>query len=435
MKPRNKFQKEIIANSSKLPELSDYQRKQAIKQVAPHIAKLNSKGQYICMDCGQSWKGEKSKKVTCPHCSAKLIVEENRKRKFIYKDYFAVITKCGGFQVIRMFMLFTTLRKGQAASWWMDEAFQRWIAPDGRNVIVGRQRQWLSWYCDLWNWGSDLEIRPEHYAHSVNPYKVIGRVNAIPELIRNGFHNDFHDCSPASLINKLLTNNKIETLWKTKQFNLAKHLMDSSYGINRYWASIKIAIRNNYMVSDGSLWCDLLDALDYLEKDIRNPKFICPDNLKEAHDYWIQKRRTKEERVRRQRERERQLDAETRRILNKKRIAKDELKYKKDKSRFFDLEFKDCDITIKPLTNIQEFIDEGRALHHCVFANEYYKRKQSLILHALVNNVSIATIEIDIENLEIVQCRGVHNSVPPLQERIIKLIETNKYKIAQKRAA
>lgn len=438
MKPRNKFQKTIIEHSKKLPALSAYQEKQAIKHVAPHIAKLNSKGEYVCMDCGHSWKMEKqskSSKVVCPHCFAKLEVDKDRKRKYVYKDYFALVTRIGGFQVVRMFMLSTSLYKGKTASWWMDEAFQRWITPDGKDIIVGRKRNWLSWYCDSWDFYSDMEIRPEHYAYSVSPYKVIGHVSAIPELTRNGFKGDFHNCNPAPLIKKLLTNCKIETLWKAGQFSLASYFVDASYSLDNYWSSIKIAIRNRYIVSDASLWIDLLGALRYLEKDLRNPKFICPDNLKEAHDCWVHKRQVKEEKIRRMDERRREMNQEQKYLSDKKRIAKDDAKYKKSKSQYFNLEFKDSELTVKPLTCIQEFIDEWHTMHHCVFTNKYYQKEKSLILHALVDGVSVATIEMDIDNLTIIQCRGVHNSVPHLKDRIIALIESNKYKIAQKRTA
>lgn len=435
MKPRNKIEKAVIENLGKLHDLSDYQIKQVIKHVSPHIAKLSSKGEYTCLDCGKSWKGEKSNKVTCPHCSAKLVVEPGRQRKFVYKDYFATTAKCGDFQVIRMFLLSTTLHKGKEAYRWIGEAFQIWFTSDGRKIIVGRKRIWLSHYCDAWDWSSDLEIRPEHYAHTVTPYKVIGRISVIPKLTRNGFAGDFHDCPPALLFRGLLKNSKIETLWKAGQFKLARHFISSSYGLDNYWSAIKIAMRNNYIVNDADLWCDLLGALDYLEKDIRNSKFVCPDNLKEAHDYWIHKREAKEERIRRQNERQRELAEESRYLSNQKQIAKDEAKYKKSKSQFFDLEFKDSELTIKPLTSIQEFIDEWHTLHHCVFINKYYQKEQSLILHALVDGISIATIEMNIDNLEIIQCRGVHNSIPPLKDRIITLIEKNKYQIAQKRAA
>lgn len=437
MRPRNKLQRMVVENLKKLPQLSDYQKKQVEKHIIPHIAKLSSKGEYTCMDCGKSWKSDKNNAnvITCPHCSAKLTVEKDRKRKIVYRDYFAIVTRCGGFQVIRMFFMSATLRKGKKVTWWSDEAFQRWITSDGREVIVGRKRNWLCRYVDSWDWSSDLEVRQEHCAHSVCPNKTIGRVYAIPELVRNGFNGDFHDYNPYKVIKNLLINSKIETMWKAEQFKLVGYFMSSSHSLDMYWPSIKIAIRNNYTVEDASMWCDLLSSLDYVEKDIRNPKFICPDNLNEAHDYWVHKRQIKEERIRRQRERQRELNQEAVYLARKKQVEKDEKKYRKSKSHFFDLEFKDKEITVKPLTSIQEFIQEWHTLHHCVFTNKYYQKEGSLILHALVDGVSVATIEMNIDNLEIIQCRGVYNQIPPYKDRIMALIESNKYKIAKRKQA
>lgn len=432
MKPKTKLQKTVIQNMKCLSPLSDYQRKEAIKQVAPHIAKLNSKKEYTCMDCGHSWKGERAENITCPHCAAELIVETDRKQKHSYKDYFMVVTRCGDFQVLRMYSINTHLYKGKKANYWIGEAFQCWITPEGKEVIIGRARYYMCHYYDAWDWSSNLEVRNEHYAHSVIPYKVIGRIKLIPQLIRNGFKGNFHDCSPRSIIKGLLTNNRIETLWKVGQIELVRHLTISSYKFDRYWSIIKIVMRHHYIIKDASMWYDLLDFLSYFNKDIHNPKLICPDNLKEAHDYWQHKVEAKRERERQQIERERLLNEEERYLRNLNKVAKEEKKYQKAKSKFFDLIFNDKELTIKPLVSVREFVEEGHQLHHCVFSNKYYDKEESLILHAIVDNTSVATIELNIENLKILQCRGPYNSVPPLKDRIISLIEANKNKIAQK---
>lgn len=435
MKPKTKLQKAVVKSMRKLSPLSEYQRKEAIKQIAPHIAKLNSKGEYTCMDCGYSWKGEKAENITCPHCLSKLQVETDRKRKHTINDYFMVITKCNGFQVLRMFFITTKLCKGESANWWIGEVFQRWITSEGKGVIVSRSHYFSSYYCDLWDWNSDLEIRNECRAHSIEPYKIIGRVNVIPELTRNGFKGDFHNCSPNSLIKGLLSDNRIETLWKVGQIKLVENFTISPYKFYRYWSEIKIAIRHHYMIKDATMWYDLLGFLSELDKDIHNPKLICPVNLKEAHDYWLQKIQAKREREYRQQERERLLNEEQRYLQDLKQVAKEEAEYKKAKSQFFDLVFNDGELTIKPLTSVKEFVEEGHLMHHCVFARKYYKDDKALILHAIIDNVSVATIEINLDNLKIVQCRGIYNSVPSMQGRIIALIEENKNKIAQKLAA
>ena len=41
---------------------------------------------------------------------------------------------------------------------------------------------------------------------------------------------------------------------------------------------------------DGSIWCDYIDMLRHAGKDIRNAHYVCPANLKEAHDKLVEKR-------------------------------------------------------------------------------------------------------------------------------------------------
>ena len=222
---------------------------------------------------------------------------------------------------------------------------------------------------------------------------------------------------------------------KVKQYHLLEYAMAYSHNISRYWASIKIAFRHKYQINDPSMWFDLLNALDYLEKDLRNPQLILPKDLKKSHDEWTVKKQAKEAREERRRQRERELNEEQRYLENLKRVAKDEAAYKKAKSKFFDLEFVDNEIVIKPLTSVKEFVEEGHLMHHCVFSNQYFKKNDVLIFHALVSNVSVATIELSLENMMIVQCRGVHNSKPEQYDRIVNTIQSNIPKIRQKIAS
>ena len=424
MKPRNKLQKRVLALSKTLSPLTDHQLKEALRKVAPHIAKYNSKKEYVCLDCGHKWNGAESKQIVCPHCATKLEVDKSRKRNFSDKAYFAVITKCHGFQVVRMFFMQTNLRQGSKLTYWICEAFQRWLTPDGKLTIVGRARHWLSHYCDCWNWGSDLEIRDENVGHSVTPWKVVGQSSVIPEIKRNGYSGNFHHCSPYTLFKRLLTDNKTETAWKVGQYKLIAHSMGNFYVFEKYWPSIKIAIRHNYHISDPSTWYDLLDVLQYLRKDIRNPKFICPTNLKATHDYWVAKKQAKIEEIERRRQQERYLA----------NSDQDEAKYKKVKEKFLNLEFVDREIVVKPLQTVKEFMEEGVLMHHCIFTNRYYSKNNVLVLHALVEGVSIATIELSLEDFSITQCRGKHNSKPKDYERIMSLIQNNMSKIISKTA-
>ncbi len=435
MKPKTKLQKAVVMSAEMLPPLSDYQRQQAIKHVVFHVAKLDSKGNYVCLDCGHQWHGEKSNRVVCPECGVHLKVDSTRKRNFSDKAYFATITTINGFQVIRMFYISAKLRKGDKASYWIAEAFQRWITPAGENIIMSRKRNFMAYYCDSWDWSSDLELRNEHYAHSTSPYRIIGKRSVIPELSRNGFNGDFHQCNPHYLFNKLLEDNKVETLWKVGQFELVQHFIRNSYSFDECWPSIKIVLRHHYHVSDADLWCDLWRFLREMGKDLRNPKLICPENLKATHDEWQHRIEAKRDRVRERQARQRELADEQRYISNVKQMMQDQRRYKKAKSKFFDLIFTDKELSVKPLVSIQEFIDEGKLHHHCVFACKYFNRAESLIFHALIDNTSVATIEFNLQTLEIVQCRGKFNSKPEQYDRIVALINKNKGKIAKKLTA
>lgn len=424
MKPKNKLQRKILKLSQSLSPLTEYQHKDAIRKVGLHIAKYSSKKGYECLDCGHTWTGVEVKRVVCPHCGATLNVDTTRKRNFCEKNYFAVVTKCQGFQVVRMFFMQTNLRKGSEPTYWICEAFQRWLTPDGKLTIVSRARHWISYYCDWWNWNSDMEIRYENVGHMASPWKVVGQSSVIPEIKRNGYTGNFHHCSPYTLFKRLLTDNKTETAWKVGQYKLIAHSMGNSYIFEKYWPSVKIAIRHNYQISDPSIWYDLLDVLQYFGKDIRNPKFICPDNLKVAHDYWVAKKQAKIEEERRRRQQERYLA----------NSGQDETQYKKAKSKFLNLKFVDKEIVVKPLQSVKEFMEEGILMHHCVFTNKYYSKNNVLVLHALVKGVSIATIEFSLENFSILQCRGKYNKVPVNYERIISLINSNIPKIISKTA-
>ncbi len=418
--------------SQGLSPLTEYQRKRAIAKAGLHIAKYNSKKQYVCLDCGHSWTGEEKSSVVCPHCSAKLKVDKTRKWNYCDRSYIAVVTKCKGFQVVRMFLMQTNLRRGEAASYWFGEAFQRWLDPNGTCTIVGRARHWFAHYCDTWNWNSDLEIRSEHYAYTVTPWKVVGHSSVIPEIRRNGYNGDFHDCSPYTLFYRLLTNNKTETMWKVGQYNLVAYSFSHSYEVDKHWSSVRIALRHNYTIKQPDLWFDMLASLEYLNKDLRNPSLICPTNLKAAHDEWLAKKNAKQAKERARQERLRILRDEQRYLKNQEQAKNDEEAYQKSKSKFFDLEFKDKEIVIKPLQSIQEFMEEARLMHHCVFSNGYYKKPMVLVFHALVEGTSVATIEFSLENFSVVQCRGIYNSKPELYDRIMNLMKNNTSKIISK---
>ena len=116
-------------------------------------------------------------------------------------------------------------------------------------------------------------------------------------------------------------------------------------------------------------------------------------------------------------------------------LKKYEKEYEKLKSRFFDLNISDGNIIIVPLKSLDEFRQEGQIMHHCVFTNNYFRKKDSLILSARIGEKHIETIEIDLSKFQVIQSRGVCNSNTEYHNQIIDLVNNNVNLIRQRMKA
>jgi predicted RNA-binding Zn-ribbon protein involved in translation (DUF1610 family) len=75
MKPRNKFEKAVLAQSKKLRPITPIQINWAFRNCVEHYAHRLPKGRTTCMDCGHSWvMTEQTEHCTCPECGASLKV-------------------------------------------------------------------------------------------------------------------------------------------------------------------------------------------------------------------------------------------------------------------------------------------------------------------------------------------------------------------------
>lgn len=410
MKPRNKFEKAVLAQSEKLPTISKAQVKWAFRECIDHYAHRLPKGRTTCMDCGHNWHmAEQTEYCTCPACRARLKVQLSYVRKVQQKQYFTVLTTSGVYQVLRMFLLVVEMEKGCKAVPQVIEIGQYWWNEQGRKAVVGIQRV-LGKYLDTFSFASPMAIRQDNIAYDHISYAPIyPKSKVIDTLRRNGFDGDFHGIVPTSLIPALLSDSRAETLMKAGQYQMLRHYLKSSFDMERYWASVKICIRNGYTIADGSMWCDYIDLLQHFGKDTNSPKYVCPQDLKAEHDKWMEKRNR--QRIREQTEEQRM------------KAIEDEKEYLKAKGIFFGLVFTDSLICVKVIESVEEMILEGKAMHHCV--GGYHRRKDSLIFSATINGKRIETVEVSLKTLQVVQSRGVCNSSTEYHDRIITLVENN----------
>lgn len=428
MKPKNKFQQQVLALGKHLPKITEPQQRWAFKHCFDHIGKRYANGKVVCLECGHSWKEDNSPLADavlgckCPQCSTQIEIKTTRKRVFKEIEYFGIITTCDGFQVIRYFYINVYRKVGEQARYTYSEVAQRWLSPNGKEAIIARLRGMSFMYYDLWNFDSELEIRPYHRAHDINPAQFYPRQRVISEISRNGFCGKYHDIHPLSLFRSILTSSKAETLLKAGQCKLLKYFINNGFrNIDTYWNSIRICIRNSYAIKDGSMWCDYIDQLHFFGKDTNSPKYVCPDNLHQQHDLYMKKRRAYNEREELERKRQ--------------KARENEAQFKELKGTFFGIAFTDGIIQVRVLESVDEYMEEGRAMHHCVFDSSYFLRPESLVLSATIDGNRVETVEISLKTLKVIQSRGVCNKNTEHHDRIVKLVKKNMKQIRSRLAA
>ena len=422
MKPRNKFEKAVLEQSKYLRPITKTQSKWAFRECIDHFAYRLPKGRTTCMDCGHSWIMNKHRETcTCPHCRAKLQVKETYERKLQQKQYFTLLTTCGEFQVLRMFLLIVGMEKGYEAQTSIIEIGQYWWNMQGRKAVVAIQRV-LGHYVDTFSYYSPMAIRNDNEAYQHIAYSSIYPKFKVTDILRrNGFKDNFYGIVPTQLIPALLTDSRVETLLKAGRTDHLRYFLSNKKSFEELWQSYKIAVRNGYEIADISLWSDYVDTLRRLGKDIHNPKYLCPTDLKGEHD-------RRHEELLRQRERK-EIEQK------QKKAMEDEKRFKELKSKFFGICFTDGTIQVHVLESVQEHLEEGVSMHHCVFSNAYYLKEDSLILSATIEGKRIETIEVSLRTLEVVQSRGVCNKNTEYHEQIVNLVNANRGLISRRMKA
>ncbi|MDR0873137.1 MAG: PcfJ domain-containing protein [Prevotellaceae bacterium] len=420
MKPKNKLQQQVFELSKKLPTLSETQVKWAYQNCILHIAKKTKKG-LTCLECGYSWEDKHiSKECVCPHCHTKLQTDDTLKRVFKEYEYFCIVSTCGGFQVLRFFYIQSYLKAGKKAHYFHSEVVQKWIAPNGKSATIAKLRP-MTCFADTWRFDTALELRPEKQLYNIIPTCTCPRQRLIPELKRSGYKKPIDNITHFDLFRTLLLHSRAETLLKAGQTKALAFFAGSDFKeIDKYWSSVKICIRNGYIIEDASIWLDYIDLLHLFNKDLHNAKYVCPSNLQAEHDKYVKKKREQQEREHREK--------------NRKKALEQEARFKKMKSRFLGIQFTDGVIEVRTLDSVEDIMIEGDTMHHCVFANEYHLKPDSLILSARIENKRIETIEFSLSKMQVVQSRGVCNKNTKYHDRIIKLVKKNR-RLIQKRMA
>lgn len=421
MKPRNKKQQHIVELSGRLRPLTTPQMQWALNSTINHYGYRLKSGMCTCMKCGHEWLETRNGMCLCPECGTQIEIKDTKERVIRDKSYFNIITTMEGYQVIRMFLMIVEMRKGMKAKPAYLEIGSYWIDGKGNTTVVGLQRT-LGHYIDSFAFGSPLEIRRDNEAFQrISDEWVYPRIKVTDTIKRNGFKGSCHHIHPVTLFQQLLSNPKAETLMKSNDIDLLRHLCHNPNEVDKYWNTIKIAKRNGYKVTDAKMWFDYIKMLERMGRDLNSPSLIAPKDLKYTHDEYVEK--VNRQRRKEQREKERQQAIE------------DKAKFEELKSRYFGMAMTDGEIEIHSIDSVDDYYKIGERNHICCGSAKYFLKESTLTLTAYIGNKQIATIEISLDDFHIIQCRAFANGICEYTEQIEGIINANKKMIAERKRA
>ena len=91
MRPKTRFQYDVVAANEKLLQLTEAPIEWAYQKTINHYAYRTASGKTTCMDCGHQWSTEHhSKYARCPKCNAYLKIKDTRLRTMTDKSYFSL---------------------------------------------------------------------------------------------------------------------------------------------------------------------------------------------------------------------------------------------------------------------------------------------------------------------------------------------------------
>ena len=386
-----------------------------------------------CGCCGGEFPTVKvSGRVRCPHCGRSLDVRKSRAITDRAEYYLQELVCWGEYQVVRTYIAEVYFRKGERRRWFVWHAYDWMLREDGAKFCFSRRMKAYPNYrripFSLWDedgrepmvfrkvpgeWQSGWNISgyypvrkvqkwAEKYGMKGGRFLGLDLYKVVSRLICGGQH--------------------FETVWKERDGVLCRAAL-YAWDWERLWPSVKIARRHGYRFREWKMWADHLWLLESEGYDIRNPLYICPGNLRREHDRILEEREARMEREWRDEER-REKEEE----MAKERQANDpdsplNVEYRQRWGAVLGVEVVSGDISIRPLQDVGDFFQEGRELHHCVFANEYYSLPDSLILGARVGGKRTETIELNLRTMEIEQCRGKNNLDSKWHRQIYELME------------
>lgn len=436
MKPKTKIEKQMCELAQKLPPLPKSlvdEGFDAFKCYGYTVPRRGRKVEVWCQCCGhrQLTCGTlvELTDYVCPQCGALLELRPTESKRSDYHceaHWRTYVDTFDGMLVARTFQ-FERINSGDKRTVLaVNEIYQNWAAPNGREVITSRPYT-RSIFGESFDFSKPFWIAKHNdsytgqygFSDMFDPCdnSVFATMNLSDDMRRDGFTPKYiaqlirTQTNFIAIAARMQTDVAFRTAMKTDYDKLAIHIAESGCKFPSH--VFKILHRNNYQPKDIKMFCEYIADCVFVGVDTHNAHYVCPTDLREAHQNMMRRR----------------ARIEGERAMKKKtaNIVAEEPAYQKLRQAFFGLVFLGDNIKVFTAPSVASIYAEGRAMHHCVFANAYYKNPTSLIMFARDAKTGdpLETVEVNLRTFSIAQSRGLHNKFTPQHQSIVKLVNAN----------
>lgn len=446
MKPRTKLQAEIVERFQRHGLTKSEVVPEAVKRWATRSfirpGAMASGRKAWCTECGKTFpfdlpKGKGRHYTVCPHCGKRLLVTPSRKKSLFENGFFQQLETDGEYQIIRMYEYWYSASVDNASCTGFKHVYELWLGEDFRERwrFSVPMKMFYYRFQDPFGWGN-LELRNDNCYFRDDPARgwlirgVYPRRKIQPWLEKYDIRPPFLGVDIYELVLKLMSGTKNETVWKLRRWNrdACGHYLKNGYTSERFFRQLCLAHKHGYHIRDAAMWYDHLELLREEHRDIYNPTVICPRNLQREHQILIDRRERKRQEEERRREEQRKLQEEKERLERENANSESNMKYRSRYGRALDVVVTKGDIEIRPLQNVQDFFEQGKELHQCVYGAKYYDKPGSICLCVKIAGVRTETVEVSLGSRKIVQCRGAFNQNSKRHTEILALATKTKNK-------
>lgn len=422
MKPRTKLDYKILDIRKSLTDpITSEVKKWAIKTCLESKG-IQFKGEIYCFECNRLFPANNlTKDSKCPCCGEKLKVEKTKRKKHSQEMYFTIVDLRENWQIIRHYRIlrYIHIDKGDYRVM-VSPLVENYFNVDTGDVrtVAKKLLQGYRYMSMPFQLSSEMEIRYHEISiHTLSGY-VYPKAKIHPYFKKRGVKSNLHHIQPDLLFKELkYGNSQVETLLKAKAYDMVDCMIHNTSKLSRWWPQVRIAIRHKYKIKEVKMWFDHLEMLLNNRKDIRNPKYILPVNLKKEHQKLIdldnKRRAINDAKIKRLRD-----------IREAKEAEEAMKRYLEEKGKFFNFHIEKGNLSIDVIRSLVEMAEEGSEMKHCVYSARYYN-SNCLILSVKASGERLATIELSLEDWNIKQVRGKCNSRVDEEPLIRELIQMN----------